>query len=156
MIGVPYKKHEVPVSYLKSWQKIIDGAAEIYNVPAALIMRVWPEQIEVLVSSLGDSNPYEPNEMADLGTGLYCETVMMTRQQLLIPNALDDPDWENNPDVKLNMIHYLGVPLVWPDEEIFGTMCVLDRITRKHSKAFQELLWALKRVIESDFKKIEN
>jgi len=149
-----YQNHDVPPDYLKKWQKTLNVVAEVLNVPAALVMRVWPEQIEVLVSSIGDDNPYEEHEKADLGTGLYCETVMATRQQLMVPNALEDPEWKDNPDVKLDMINYLGVPLVWPDNSIFGTMCVLDSQTRNYSTTYQELLWQLKDLIEGDFRAI--
>ena len=64
--------HPVSDDFLERWQKTLDVAAAILQVPAALIMRVWPEQIEVLVSSASDGNPYEEHEKADLGTGLYC------------------------------------------------------------------------------------
>ena len=63
---------------------------------------------------------------AKLNTGLYCETVMATRSPLHVPNALNDPDWKNNPDVELDVISYLGIPLIWPDGSVFGTICVLD------------------------------
>ena len=149
-----YQKHEVPPDYLEKWQRTLDVLADVLEVPAALVMRVWPEQIEVLVASVGEGNPYEEHEMADLGTGLYCETVMSTRQQLSVANALDDPAWKNNPDVKLNMINYLGVPLLWPDNTIFGTMCVLDSKARHYRKSYQDLLWQLKDLIESDFRMI--
>jgi GAF domain-containing protein len=151
-----YTKHEVPASYLEKWQEIVDVVADVYDVPASLIMRVWPEQIEVLVSSLGTTNPYEVHEMADLGTGLYCETVMSSREQLVVPNALETSDWKNNPDVKLNMIHYFGVPLVWPDNSIFGTICVLDDKTRNPPENFQKLLWVIKEALESNFARIVN
>jgi len=134
-----YHAHDVPLKYTQKWQKTLNVVADIFDVPAALIMRVWPGQIEVLVSSLSGGNPYEEHEKADLGTGLYCETVMATQAQLLVPNALEDPEWENNPDVELDMINYLGVPLIWPDGEIFGTMCVLDKkpgITPKPTRRY--------------------
>ncbi|MBO9542008.1 GAF domain-containing protein [bacterium] len=145
---------EIPPAYLAKWQKTLDILAELFEVPAALIMRVWPEQIEVLLASLGESNPYEEHEKAELGTGLYCETVMATRSPLLVPNALADPAWDHNPDLKLNMVNYLGVPLIWPDDEIFGTICVLDAKTRTYSEQYQMLLWHFKEVIEADFRKI--
>ena len=142
----------VSADLLEEWQGFANRVAEAARVPAALVMRVWPEQIEVLVASLGEDNPYEEHEQADLGTGLYCETVMHTRQPLLVPDALSDPAWANNPDVKLNMISYLGVPLVWPDDSIFGTVCVLDRQPRRFDNATLHLLQALKAVIEEDFR----
>ena len=69
-------------------------------------MRVLPQEIEVLVSSQTENNPYEPGEKADLETGLYCETVMATRTPLHVPDALDDPEWDANPDIKLNMTRF--------------------------------------------------
>mgnify|MGYP001953189988 CR=1 FL=1 len=59
-------------------------------------------------------------------SGLYCETVIKSGKQLLVPDALADKDWENNPDVELNMISYLGFPILFPDGNPFGTICVLD------------------------------
>ncbi len=141
----------VSAALLEEWQGLANQAAEAAQVPAALVMRVWPEQIEVLISSLGADNPYEEHEKADLGTGLYCETVMATRQPLLVPDALSDPEWADNPDVKLNMISYLGVPLVWPDDSIFGTVCVLDRKARHYDASTLRMLQALKAIIETDF-----
>ncbi|MCP4140459.1 MAG: hypothetical protein GY755_09245 [Chloroflexi bacterium] len=75
-----YKKHEIPEAYVEKWQKNVDFVAEIYDVPVALIMRVLSKQIEVLVTSNTDGNPYEAYEKADLETGLYCEAVMETRE----------------------------------------------------------------------------
>lgn len=152
MKKVQYRRHDIPDIYLEKWQKTIDLIAELYEVPAALVMRVAPEQIEVLVANNTDENPYKAHEKADLGLGLYCETVMETRAELLVPNALDDPEWENNPDVELNMIHYFGVPLIWPDGSVFGTVCVLDNKTREHPDIYRKLLWHLKGIIEGDFK----
>jgi GAF domain-containing protein len=151
-----YGKKDVPREYMERWQKSADLMARAARVPAALVMRVWPEQIEVLVSSLGDDNPYEAHEKADLGTGLYCETVMATREALLVPNALLDPAWENNPDIGLNMISYHGVPLVWPDDTIFGTVCMLDRQPRDFAPPSLQLLQGLKALIETDFRTICN
>ena len=109
-----YRKHDVPEDYLRKWQETINVLARVFDVPAGLIMRVLPEDIEVLVSSQSEGNPYEHGERAKLDTGLYCETVMATQAPLHVPDALKDPEWENNPDIALNMISYLGMPLHQP------------------------------------------
>ncbi len=146
-----YKMHAVEEKYLNKWQKTIDMVARLFDVPAALIMRVHSGQIEVLLSSHSAGNPYEVGEMAYLDTGLYCETVMATQAQLMVPNALQDKNWRNNPDVALGMISYLGIPLIWPDGEVFGTICVLDGKTRNFSEFYQSLLWEFKEIIELNF-----
>ena len=150
-----YKMHAVEEKYLNKWQKTIDIVANLFEVRAALIMRVHSSKIEVLVSSHSDGNPYEAGETAFLDTGLYCETVMASRAQLMVPNALEDEHWEDNPDVELGMISYLGIPLIWPGGEIFGTICVLDEKTRHFSDFYQELLWEFKEIIELNFAQCE-
>ena len=146
--------HEVPNDFLAKWQNTTDVMADIFDVPAGLIMRVLPEQIEVLVSSHTAGNPYEADEKANLNTGLYCETVMATRGMLHVPDALADPHWANNPDVALNMVSYLGVPLLWPDDTVFGTICVLDSKHREFEQKYTRLLWEIKKSIEADFQVI--
>jgi signal transduction histidine kinase len=150
-----YHAHEVPGDLLAKWQDTTNVMADIFEVPAALIMRVLPDQIEVLVSAHKDGNPYEAEERARLDTGLYCETVMETRAMLQVPNALEDAHWKENPDVALNMIAYMGLPLIWPNQEVFGTICVLDSKTRRFQAKYIELMWEIKRGIECDFRLIE-
>jgi GAF domain-containing protein len=128
----------VPPEIVRKWQEIVDLTAEILHVPSALIMRVEPPNIKVFVSSETEGNPYERDEVACLDTGLYCETVMKTRRPLLVPHALRDEQWQSNPDIKLGMISYLGVPIVWPNGDIFGTksgtiLMTWHRPTRGHN-----------------------
>src|SRR5215831_2423541 len=94
---------EVPSRVVQKWQEIVDLLAAIVKVPAALIMKVEPPHISVFVSSESPGNPYHPQERACLDTGLYCETVMRTRESLLVPDALADEAWCSNPDVRLGM-----------------------------------------------------
>jgi DNA-binding NtrC family response regulator len=150
-----YRKHDVPAEIISKWQQTVDLMAQVYDVPAGLIMRVLPTQIEVLLTSRSENNPYEIGEKADLNTGLYCETVMATQKPLLVPNALEDPDWKDNPDVALNMISYMGVPLVCPDGSVFGTICVLDDQTREFLSQYQELLDEFRSIIEQDLRMLE-
>ncbi len=77
---------------------------------------------------------------------------MSQNQPLHIPNALEDPDWAENPDVSLGMISYLGFPLRWPDGEVFGTICVLDSGTNHYGMLQSALLERLRDAIESDLK----
>jgi hypothetical protein len=100
---------QVPFEIVQKWQEIVNIIAEIIHVPSALVMKVEPPNIKVFVSSESNGNPYERNELAPLNTGLYCETVMKTRQSLLVPDALRDEEWKSNPDIKLGMISYLGL-----------------------------------------------
>jgi PAS domain S-box-containing protein len=144
----------VPPEIVRKWQEIVDLTAEIMHVPSALIMRVEPPNIKVFISSETNGNPYEREEVASLDTGLYCETVMNTRQPLLVPDALRDEQWQSNPDIKLGMISYLGVPIVWPDGEVFGTICVLDKKPNEYSELYRKLLLQWRDVLQADLRSL--
>jgi len=143
-------KIEVPADIMKNWQEISDILAGIIEIPAALIMRFTDLDIEVLVSSNSEGNPYHPGDKEKLyGSGLYCEIVVKTKDKLLVPDALADENWKNNPDVKLNMISYLGFPILLPDGKPFGTICVLDNKRNEYSEKTEKLMLKFRSLIES-------
>jgi len=138
----------IPNETVEAWQRIVDLLAEIVGVPAALIMRVSPPYIEVFRSSESADNPYKVGAKDHL-PGLYCETVIKTKGGLLVPNALKDPHWDKNPDIKLGMISYLGYPILWPDGDVFGTICVVDLKENAYGRVYEDLLMQLKILAES-------
>jgi hypothetical protein len=118
-------------------------------------MKVEPPNIRVFVRSESKGNPYERDERASLNTGLYCETVMKTRQLLLVPDALADQEWNANPDIKLGMISYMGVPVAWPNGEIFGTICVLDGRRNEYSALYKKFLFQCREMLQADLKSLQ-
>jgi PAS domain S-box-containing protein len=143
---------QVPSEVVQKWQEIVDVIAEIIHVPSALVMKVEPPNIKVFVSSESNGNPYERDELAPLNTGLYCETVMKTRQSLLVPDALRDEQWKSNPDIKLGMISYLGFPVTWPDGQIFGTICVLDKKENSYNGLYRKFILQCRDVLQADLR----
>ncbi len=131
---------EVPDRFRERWQRTLDTLAALSQVKAALVMRVHERQIEVFARDGGEKHVYEERELAPLDSGLYCETVMTERAELLVADALADPLWQKNPDVRLGMISYLGLPLEWPTGHIFGTICVLDDQPHEYSTLQRETL----------------
>ncbi len=128
----------------------MDILAEIIPVPAALVMRIRDEDIEVFLSSRSSGNPYHPGDRETLlGSGLYCEAVIRTRTRLLVPNAPSDEDWKDNPDIALDMVSYLGFPLMLPDGKPFGTICVLDRVENAYTPQVEELMQNFRALLES-------
>lgn len=141
---------DVPASIMESWQDVSDILAEMAGIPAALIMRFTDPDIEVFVSSKSTGNPYHPGEKEKLyGSGLYCETVIRTRTRLLVPDALADAHWRNNPDVGRNMISYMGYPILLPDGNPFGTICVLDNKRNEYSETVGKLMQKFRNLMES-------
>ena len=81
--------------------------------------------------------------------GLYCEEVIKRRNELLVPNALEDENWNKNPDIKSGMISYLGFPISWPTGEIFGTICVLDSKENRYGEVYKKLLFESKELVDA-------
>lgn len=141
----------LPENYISNWQSTMNVLAEIFNVPAALIMAVKGKHLEVFVSSDSNGNPYNKGDKDVYdGSGLYCERVIKTNTKLLVANAVKDNEWKDNPDIKHGLISYLGFPVVWPTGETFGTICVLDKNENYYSATYIKLLEQFKEHIELD------
>ncbi|MFH1338668.1 MAG: PAS domain S-box protein [Candidatus Omnitrophota bacterium] len=143
-------KPDIPYEMIDKWQKNVDLMATVIEVPAALIMKIYPLEVEVFLASATADNPYKKGQKFNLDIGLYSETIIAQRSQLLIPDARRDPQWERSPDVALGMISYLGLPLIWPDGEMFGIICVLDRKENHYTPVHQKLIWQIKNAIDAD------
>ncbi len=141
-------KLDISDELVDEWQKITDNISIIFNVPVTLIMKVNSPKIEVFISSKTEGNPYHVGESEHL-PGLYCNTVMIRDEKLLVPNALNDELWKNNPDVKLDMISYLGYPIAWPNGQMFGTICVLDSKENSYSVELIDILEGFKNILDS-------
>jgi len=142
---------DIPEGTQEKWQNIIDIMARIINVPAGLIMRIVDRDIRVFLSSRTVNNPYKKGAGERLeNSGLYCETVLKTNKMLLVPNALSDAAWKNNPDIKFGLVSYLGFPINLPDETPFGTICVLDNRENSYSDLYIDLVKNFHDVIEKD------
>ncbi|MGM0431641.1 MAG: GAF domain-containing protein [Spirochaetota bacterium] len=145
----------IPETVKQTWQEIVDIMADLIQVPAGLIMQLQGPDIKVLMSSDSEGNPYHPGDSEYFEhSGLYCETVIKTQDKLLVPNALKDDHWKHNPDIKLNMISYLGFPIIYPDSTPFGTLCVLDNKTNGYSPKIEKLMLKFRKLIQSDLELI--
>jgi len=146
---------EVPTAILENWQEIVNILADMIPIPASLIMRFDDPNIEVFISSESEGNPYHPGDKEKVyGSGLYCETVIKTKDKLLVPNALADVNWKDNPDIKLGMISYLGFPILLPDGKPFGTICVLDNKQNQYSENVEKLMQNFRNLLQSHLESI--
>jgi len=144
-------KPEIVSEVIQKWQSLIDLMAEMVKVPSGLIMKLNEETIEVFLASQTAGNPYKQGATEKLIYGLYCETVIGTQKQLLVPDATKSLAWKShNPDIELNMISYLGLPINWPDGEVFGTVCLLDNKENFYNDTFKNFLINVKQNLETD------
>lgn len=121
-----------------------------FCVLAGLITRVDSSQIDILLSSRSAGNPYPAGFTTHYpDSGWYCEHTLKSRGLNFIPNALEDPAWQDNDAViKLNMISYVGMPIHRPDGGEFGTVCFLDNKANPHNDLHIKMLNQVKRMVE--------
>ena len=146
----PFNRKTLTEDVLQEWQNLLNETAEILGVPAGLITRVDGNEIEILLSSTTEGNPYPAactSQYPD--SGWYCEHTLKSRGLNLIPNALQDSQWKDNPAaVDLHMLSYLGMPIERPDGGQFGTVCFIDNKQNAHNDMHIRLVQQIKRMIE--------
>lgn len=150
MAANPYTREALTDDVLKEWQGLLDETAAILGVPAGLITRVDAEQIEILLSSETEGNPYPAGFTSQYpDSGWYCEHTLKSRGLNLIPDAFQDPAWKDNfAAVDMHFISYLGLPIERPDGGQFGTVCFLDNKQNAHNDMHIRLVKQIKRMIE--------
>lgn len=143
----------IPADVLRAWQRIVDLLAKIMQVPSAVVCQLQPPSgthYKIVASSISDGNPFPVDQIFAMDIGTFCETVIKSRDPLLVANALESERWKFAPEIKAGMVSYLGLPVIWPDGQVFGTICVLDDKTNLYSDAYQELLQHCRDVLQVD------
>ncbi len=135
-------------SILSDWQNIVDILTRIFHVPSAIITKFDPPYVDIFKASTTPDNPYSEGLRVEM-TGHYCEAVFKTRQRLLVTNALKDDQWQQAPEIDYGLISYFGLPVRYPDGELFGTLCVLDSKENFYSTDLENLLIELRNMLES-------
>ena len=136
------------------WQVTVNLLAKYLKVPAGLILQISENELDIFICSQTVGNPYKANTKLPTGEGRYFETVLIDNEILNIPNALKNKQWKNNPDLAVDMISYLGVPILWPDRSVFGTICVLDSKERFFKQDCIDLLLQFRSLFESDLQNL--
>ena len=141
---------EIPQDILAKWQRVIDLAARLVDVPSGLIMKTDFPDHRVMLSSPGEENPYFVGQRFELHEKLYCQKVLTGRGELVVRDAHSDPAWCDNEDLEHGMSFYIGYPLTWPDGKLFGTICVLDRKDNERAVHHKSLIREFGQLIEND------
>jgi PAS domain S-box-containing protein len=143
----------LPSDVLQKWQRIVDLLANIMSVPSAVVTKLEPPHYayyRTVISSHSNGNPFPVDETFSMDIGTFCETVIKTREPLLVANALADDQWKSAPEIGVGMVSYLGFPVLYPDGRMFGTICVLDDKANRYSDCYQELLLQCRDVLQGD------
>lgn len=123
-------------------EKVFDDftflAAQICRTPIALISFVDGNR-QWFKSKVGVDVDCTPRDVA------FCAYTIMQNEPLVVPNALNDSRFAENPLVTQapEIRFYAGAPLISPEGYAIGTLCVVDTVPRDLSLEQQEGLRAL-------------
>ncbi len=143
-------KPAISRSMLGKWQRVVDLMSNVTKVPASLIMKTNAPQHSVLVANKSDTNPYKIGQSFVLNDNLYCQGVLEAGDELVVTDARKQARWCNNDDLEYGMTFYVGYPLYWPDESVFGTICVLDQRENDHALECRNLIGEFRGIVETD------
>lgn len=138
----------IPECTREAWQKTADIMADIVGVPAALIMRIRDlRELEVFVASDSEGNPFTRGEVSRCGRGCLCDEAMRSGSIPRIPNAPADPTWKGAEPVERDVVSCPGLPLLWPDGQPFGSICIMDMRENHYSARYERLLTQFQEII---------
>ncbi len=115
-------------------------AAEICGVPISVISLLDADR-HWFKSKVGLDFDEVPRGMS------ICSHTVLQNELFVVPNTCEDERFAEHPSVKgeMNVRFYAGVPLITNNDDVLGTLCVLDRVPRELRPEQKEALLALAR-----------
>lgn len=146
-MGLEVRNTIIPDHIVNHWQHVVDAVADLLSLPSVMINRLEPPDLEVFCSNISPNNPFPSGTRMPMA-GVYCAMTAKKHQKLQVNDARNDPQWADSPTAKAGIYAYLGYPLLWPDGEVFGTLCVVDTKENSWGKHYENLLFTFKDVVE--------
>jgi diguanylate cyclase (GGDEF)-like protein/PAS domain S-box-containing protein len=131
----------------QAFDDIVRLASFICGTPISLISLVDKDR-QWFKAKLGIELTETPRDIS------FCAYALDRPDELLvIPDAFEDSRFSSNALVVSdpNIRFYAGAPLVMPDRQVLGTLCVIDHIPRQLSDEQKKALGALARQVVAQF-----
>ena len=128
----------------RAFDDLAELASQICGTPIALISLV-DENRQWFKSHVGVAATETSRSVS------ICSHAIQQRDLFIVPDALEDARFRDNPLVREEprVRFYAGAPLVTPEGNALGTLCVLDRQPRTLTDGQKAALEALRRQVEA-------
>jgi diguanylate cyclase (GGDEF)-like protein len=136
---------------LHKWQKTIDLITGLFLAPSGYIVQATSKGYRVVIRNNEGGSNFETNPILPPQTPLFCKYVAENNNTLYVNDTSNSDVWSTLPEViKDGVESYLGLPIHWPEGEIFGTLCLKDTKKTSYTDEYFELIEQLRDLIEDD------
>ena len=112
-------------SMLEQWSSVVDVLRQGSHADHGLMRAAYPTSFEILVASPEDSPQLRPGERDSRDDTHLCDEVLRSREPLCVADVTEDARWDATVERRSGFRSYCGAPLLWPDEEAFGTLAMV-------------------------------
>lgn len=133
------------------FDRITRLAKGLFQVPIALVSLV-DENRQWFKSCFGLDAPQTGRDISFCGHAILSEDVFVIEDALLDMRFHDNPLVKGAPFIRF----YAGCPLMAPDGQIIGTLCIIDRTKRQFSASDARRLFMLGSMIEKELLKVRS
>lgn len=117
----------------ESFDRLARVARRVVEAPVALVTMVDRDR-QFFKSCLGLPEPWATSRQTPLSHS-FCQHVVAAGELVTVTDAREDERFSDNMAIRdLGVIAYLGVPLITPDGQAIGTLCVIDHEPRIWTK----------------------
>ena len=122
----------------KDFDDLVDLAAHLCGTPIALVSLVDKDR-QWFKAAYGLSATETPRDIS------FCGHTILKSEMLVVPDATRDERFADNPLVmgELGVRFYAGAPLMSPEGQALGALCVMDRQPRELTKVQKHALSVL-------------
>ncbi|MBX2829787.1 MAG: sensor domain-containing diguanylate cyclase [Rhodospirillales bacterium] len=144
---------------LAKWQRVVDLMTTLLGATAGYVVEYNDNRGYLAV--LTSQNPENPHPKVSgtpqsVDANVYCRNVIQSKATYYEQDATGKPEWADNPELlEDGYVSYLGIPLLWPNGEVFGTLCVFDQKPTGYDKTQLELMDVFRDLIEADLRLYE-
>ncbi|MGR5063837.1 sensor domain-containing diguanylate cyclase [Photobacterium sp. DNB22_13_2] len=148
--------NEYPELDLEKWQKTVDLISQLFDCTCGAIVQLRDQEFFTVRSSQNTDNFLKPCDAWPCEMNSFCRHVIEEGDSLYVADPANHPTWGQIPFVKEGPIRsYFGMPIYWPDNTVFGTICAIDTKPSEYNSTLFQLLEQLKELITADLKLID-